>query len=80
MTEEFVIKIKLTKLKEGGYVATSDDLQGLVAEGKTIKETLKIAVEVAEMIIDFNAKNKKTPGLKLNKPKNNLEYPLIINA
>jgi len=36
---EFLISITIETLKEGGYLATSDDLQGLIAQGRTIAET-----------------------------------------
>jgi predicted RNA binding protein YcfA (HicA-like mRNA interferase family) len=39
---EFMISINIEALEEGGYVATSEDLQGLVAQGRTIAETMEI--------------------------------------
>jgi len=30
---EYLISIKIEKLEEGGYLATSDTLRGLVAQG-----------------------------------------------
>ena len=43
---EKMIKIHLERLPEGLYLATSDDIQGLVAQGKTVSETLEIARDV----------------------------------
>jgi predicted RNase H-like HicB family nuclease len=40
---EQIITINIEKLPEGVYLATSDDIQGLVAQGRTIWETLEIA-------------------------------------
>ncbi len=40
---EAMIKIKIEKLEEGGYLATSDTLQGLIAQGRTIAETIEIS-------------------------------------
>jgi predicted RNase H-like HicB family nuclease len=37
---EKIINIHLEKLPEGYYLATSDDIQGLVAQGRTITETI----------------------------------------
>ncbi len=37
---ERLIKVHIEKLPEGVYLATSDDLQGLVAQGRTMTETL----------------------------------------
>ena len=38
---EKLVTIKLEKLPEGVYLATSDDVQGLVAQGRTVAETLE---------------------------------------
>jgi antitoxin HicB len=37
---------------EGAYLATSDALPGLVAEGRTIAEAIEIAQDVARRLID----------------------------
>jgi len=49
---ETMIKIKIEKLDEGGYLATSDTLQGLIAQGRTIAETIEIAQDVAKKLIE----------------------------
>ena len=41
--EEAVIRLHIERLEEGGYVATSADVPGLVAEGRGIVETVEIA-------------------------------------
>jgi predicted RNase H-like HicB family nuclease len=43
--------IKLEPLEEGGYLATSDELQGLVARGCTVAETMEITQSVARTSI-----------------------------
>ena len=48
---EKMIKIHLEKLPEGVYLATSDDIQGLVAQGRTVAETIEIARDVARKLI-----------------------------
>jgi antitoxin HicB len=47
---EAVIKLQLEPLENGGYVATSLDVPGLVAERRTIAETVEIARDVIRMI------------------------------
>ncbi|MDO9097106.1 MAG: type II toxin-antitoxin system HicB family antitoxin [Candidatus Methanoperedens sp.] len=49
---EAMINIKIEKLDEGGYLATSDTLQGLIAQGRTIAETIEIAQDVAKKLIE----------------------------
>jgi predicted RNase H-like HicB family nuclease len=44
---ERIVNIQIEKLPEGYYLATSDSIQGLVAQGRTIAETLEIARDVA---------------------------------
>ena len=49
---ECLISIKIEELEEGGYLATSDTLQGLIAQGRTIAETMEIAQDVARKVIE----------------------------
>ncbi len=39
---EYLVSLKIEKPDEGVYLATSDALQGLVAQGRTIAETMEI--------------------------------------
>ncbi len=51
-----LIKLKIEKFfeqEEEYFVATSDDLEGLVAEGKTIEEVLEIAQDVAKILLQL---------------------------
>jgi len=48
---EKLITIHIEKLPEGFYLATSDDIQGLVAQGRTVTETIEIARDVAKKLI-----------------------------
>lgn len=49
---EILISLHVEKLEEGGYLATSKDLPGLIAQGRTIAETIEIAQDVARKIIE----------------------------
>ncbi|MCD6539758.1 MAG: type II toxin-antitoxin system HicB family antitoxin [Candidatus Omnitrophica bacterium] len=49
---EYLVPISIEPLEEGGYLATSPLLQGLIAQGRTIAETLEIAEDVARKIIE----------------------------
>ena len=49
---EHIVTIHIEKLPEGVYLATSDDIQGLVAQGRTIQETLEIARDVAKKLLE----------------------------
>jgi predicted RNase H-like HicB family nuclease len=49
---EKIINLHIEKLPEGVYLATSDDIQGLIAQGRTISETMEIARDVARRILE----------------------------
>lgn len=57
---EQIIKIHIEKLPEGVYLGTSEDIQGLVAQGRTIAETMKIARDVARQLLEAQYERKKT--------------------
>jgi predicted RNase H-like HicB family nuclease len=46
------VRVHVEHLPEGVYLATSDDLQGLVAQGRTVTETLEFARDVARKLIE----------------------------
>lgn len=52
---ERVLDLHIEKLPEGVYLATSERIQGLVAQGRTISETLEIARDVAKKLIEARA-------------------------
>jgi len=49
---ESTIRLHIEPLDEGGYVATSPDVPGLVAQGRTVVETSEIARDVARKIAE----------------------------
>ena len=50
--EEVMVAIKIERLPEGGFLATSDELPGLVAQGRTLAETMEIAQDVARKLLE----------------------------
>ena len=52
---ERVVRLHVEKLPEGVFLATGDDVPGLVAQARTATETLKIARDVARRLIDEQA-------------------------
>ena len=72
---EHMIQLHIEKLPEGGYLATSDVVQGLVAQGRTIQETIEIARDVAKKLIEARSDTNATP---LPPAREVFDYPLII--
>ncbi len=60
---EKVVRIHIEKLPEGFYLGTSEDIQGLVAQGRTVAETLEIARDVARKLLEAQAEQKSEPEL-----------------
>lgn len=50
--KEILLAIHLEALPEGGFLATSDELPGLVAQGRTAAEMMEIAQDVARKLIE----------------------------
>lgn len=61
---ERIINLHIEKLPEGYYLATSDDLQGLVAQGRTVAETMEIARDVARRLLEAQKERKQATRLK----------------
>jgi predicted RNase H-like HicB family nuclease len=59
---EKIINIHIEKLPEGLYLATSDRIQGLVAQGRTITETLEIARDVAKKLLESQGNDRIKTG------------------
>ena len=50
--KEVKIRLHIQKVEDGFYCATSKDVPGLVAQGRTIEETVEIARDVARKIVE----------------------------
>lgn len=75
---ERIVTLHIEKLPEGVYLATSDDLQGLIAQGRTIQETLEIARDVAKKLIELQGGG--ADRLTFPTVRDSFDYPLIVNA
>lgn len=62
---ERIIKLHIEKLPEGVYLATSDDVQGLIAQGRTVVETVEIARDVARRLFEAALERKEMVSLLL---------------
>jgi predicted RNase H-like HicB family nuclease len=71
---EGTINIHIEKLPEGVYLATSNDIQGLVAQGRTITETLEITRDVAKKLLEAQSKNSES----VSRLGDEFDYPLVI--
>ena len=77
-TNEYAINLKIEELPEGQFLATSDDLPGLVAQGRTVAETLEIAQDVAKEIVESYIEHNDPLPSSLQKVQNNMQFKLAI--
>ncbi len=63
---ERIINVHIEKLPEGVYLATSDDVQGLVAQGRTVAETMEIARDVARRLLESQEERNQKPVAPLS--------------
>ncbi len=81
---EFFLNLQIEPLDEGGYLATSSDLQGLVAQGRTVAETMEIAQDVARKLIESYMEHgdrlppKVRAALKRQRHKTTIKVPVGI--
>ncbi len=74
---EHMIQLHIERLPEGVYLATSDEVQGLVAQGRTIQETIEIARDVARKLIEAQTGASR---VHLQPAREAFDYPLIVGS
>ena len=52
METEIVLNVRVEPLEEGGFLATSPDLPGLVVQGRTRAETMELAQANARILME----------------------------
>jgi predicted RNase H-like HicB family nuclease len=75
---ESCVMLHVERLPEGGYLATSEAIQGLVAQGRTVSETLEIARDVARRLIE--SQQEREQGNSLPSISESFDYPLIVSS
>lgn len=73
---ERIANLHIERLPEGIYLATSEDVPGLVAQGRTIAETLEIASDVARKLLE--AQSERQGRIELAATMEVFDYPLIV--
>ena len=52
MAEKYSFRVHIEEVENGQFLATSDELPGLVAQGRTIEEAIEIAHDVARRLLE----------------------------
>lgn len=71
---ERIINIHIEKLPEGYYLATSDEVQGLVVQGRTVQETIEIARDIARKLLEAQEE------IELSPVSEKFDYPLVVSG
>ena len=81
---EIVIPLTIEPLEEGGYLATSPIWEDLLAQGRTVSETLEIAQDVARKLTEsYLAHGDSLPieiANAMTKPQTSLHLQIAIPA
>jgi predicted RNase H-like HicB family nuclease len=75
---ELAIRIQIEELPEGVYLATSDELPGLVAQGRTVAEALDIARDVARKLIE--ARREREGEVSFPTAADRRDYTIVVAA
>jgi len=75
---ELAIQIQVEELPEGLFLATSDELSGLVARGRTVAEALEIARDVARKLIEARRERDGVPNLPTTSGRR--DYTIVVAA
>jgi predicted RNase H-like HicB family nuclease len=75
---EQIVNLHIEKLPEGVYLATTDEIPGLVAQGRTVTETLEIARDVAKKLLEAQTERQGQPPLK--QTGDSFDYPLVVSG
>ena len=75
---ELAIRIQIEELPDGVFLATSDELSGLVAQGRTVSEALEIARDVARKLIDARRERDGVPNLPTTSERR--DYTIVVAA
>ncbi len=75
---EVYLKLHIEILEEGGYLATSPDLPGLVAQGRTLSETIEIAHDVARKLIESYEEHGDPLPPSIKKPDKEIDIDIAV--
>lgn len=80
---ERIVRLHIEKQPEGVWLATSEEMPGLVAQGRTVTETLEIARDVARKLLEARSERRDRAELDETGPVpigDCLDYPLVVGG
>lgn len=77
---ERIINIHVERLPEGYFLATSDEVPGLVAQGRTIAETMEIARDVARRLLEAQRERQQVASASEPELADSFDLPLVVGS
>jgi antitoxin HicB len=78
MSDEYTVHLNIETLPEGQFLATSTELPGLVAQGRTVAETIDIARDVARKLLESYIEHSDPLPAGLKKVADTVEVDVAI--
>jgi predicted RNase H-like HicB family nuclease len=75
---ELATQIQIEELPEGLFLATSDELPGLVAQGRTVEEALETARDAARKPIEARRERDGVPNSPTTSERR--DYTIVVAA
>ena len=75
---ELIVNLQIERLPEGPYLATSEEVPGLVVQGRTVAETLEISRDVARKLIEARRDHERSEPLQ--QVSDSFRYPLVVGS
>jgi predicted RNase H-like HicB family nuclease len=75
---EIAIQVQVEQLLEGVFLATSEQIPGLIAQGRTVAEALDIARDVARKLIE--ARRERDGTQSFPEASERRDYTIVVAA
>jgi predicted RNase H-like HicB family nuclease len=75
---EYLLRLHVGKLPEGKYLATSDDLPDLLAQGSTLDETIDYARDLARKLLESYREHGESLPLTLRAATKHVEVDTVF--
>jgi antitoxin HicB len=80
MAPTFAIRMHVEQVENGQFLATSADLPGLVAQGRTVEEALEIVSDVARRLLDSYREHGDPAPSRLRALGREFEVEVLVTA
>ena len=77
---DVMVPVHIEELPEGGFLAASENLLGLVTQGRTVAKTLEIAQDVAcKLVESYLEHGDKLPDILQGSPHTSVELQIPVS-